>query len=82
MEQRKRMPRPGDRLVHGFRKRGGQVVAEVVSVDERTGRVTVRIGDKLYPSLSAAALAVSGRPSIGWVYWGLKKQMQGYRRTP
>ena len=67
-------PRPGDRLIHRFRKRPGEVAAEVVSVDKNTGRVSVRVGGAVYRSLSAAAYASTGYATNGWVYWGLKKQ--------
>lgn len=70
----KTWPREGDRLVHRFRKKEGEVVAEVLSVDRKTGKVAVRVGKKTYPSLSAAASAVTGRATNGWVFWGLKKQ--------
>jgi hypothetical protein len=73
-EQQKSWPKAGDKLVHAFRKRSGQVVAEVVAVDKKNRKVSVRIGSKLYPSLSAAAQVVSGHASNGWLYWGLKKQ--------
>lgn len=75
MAQEKTWPQPGDRLVHGFRKREGQVVAEVVSVSPTTGRVAVRVGDTTYPSLSAAAAAIAGHATNGWLFWGLKKQV-------
>jgi len=70
----KRWPKAGEKLVHKFRKKSGEVVAEIVSVDRKTGSVKVRIGKEVFPSLSSAAQAVSGASSNGWVYWGLKKQ--------
>ena len=69
----KKWPDVGDNLTHRFRKKSGEVVAEVVSVDRGKGVVSVRIGKKTYPSLSSAARAVSGFRSNGWIYWGLKK---------
>ena len=74
MPSEKQWPAPGDRLVHKFRLRPGEVAAEVLSVDRRTGRVGVRVRSVDYASLSGAAQAVSGHPTNGWVYWGLKKQ--------
>lgn len=73
-DAKKSWPRVGDKLVHRFRKRPGHVVAEVTAVDKKGGKVSVRIGNKVYPSLSAAAQAMSGSASNGWMYWGLKKQ--------
>ena len=71
----KRWPNVGEKLVHKFRKRSGEVVAEVVSVDRKAGSVKVRIGKEVFPSLSSAAHAVSGASSNGWIYWGLKDQI-------
>lgn len=74
MSDQIRFPKPGDRLVHRYRKRPGQVTATVISADPETGRVEVRVGDKNYPSLSSAATALSDSEMNGWVFWGLKKQ--------
>jgi hypothetical protein len=46
----------------------------VVSVNAETGEVNLRVGRQMFPSLSAAAQAISGHASNGWTYWGLKKQ--------
>ena len=70
----KRWPHVGDKLVHRFRKKSGEVVAEVVAVDKKRERVSVRIGKREFQSLSAAGEAMSGVPTNGWIYWGLKKQ--------
>ena len=74
MTEDKNWPQQGDRLVHRFIDEERQVVAEVIFVDRQTGRVTVRIGEKTYASLSAAARAIAGHPTNGWIFWGLKKQ--------
>lgn len=74
MANEKECPRPGDRLVHRFRKKAGEVVAEVLAVDRKTGKVTVRVGGTMYVSLSAAGQAIAGHPTSGLVFWGLKKQ--------
>lgn len=74
MEQDKKWPKAGDRLTHKFRKKSGQVVAEVLSVDKKSGLIELRIDGQVYPSLSAAAQALSGSATNGWTYWGLKKQ--------
>lgn len=71
----KRWPKVGEKLVHRFRKSPGEAVAEVVSVNRKTGVVSVRVGNEVYSSLSSAAKAVSGASANGWTYWGLKKQV-------
>ena len=76
-----RMPVVGEILVHRFRRQPGEVRAEVISVDEVTRSVRVRIGGKEYASLSAAAKAIAGTNENGWVYWGLKKQVARPRRA-
>ena len=73
MASEKKLPRPGDRLVHRFQKKPGGVTAEVVSVDPATGKVAVRVCGSTYPSLSAAARAITGHRTNGWIFWGLKK---------
>ena len=77
----KRWPRLGDRLVHKFRQRPGEVVAVVLSVDREKGKVAVQIEDEVYSSLSAAAKSVAGYEANGWVYWGLKTQGFRLRRN-
>ena len=69
----------GEVLVHRFRRRLGEVQAEVISVDAERRSIRVRMEGKEYASLSAAAKAVAGISQNGWVYWGLKKQVA--RRT-
>ena len=74
MAQNIRWPRPGDRLVHRFRRRESEAVAEVLSVDKKNNRIAVRVDDHVYDTLSAAAKSITGYPINGWVYWGLKSQ--------
>ena len=81
MALHKKLPQPGDRLVHRFRKKPGEVVAEVISVDPSTEKVIVKVGDITYPSLSAASQAFSGHPTNGWIFWGLKKQVRAPARS-
>lgn len=76
----KHWPERGDLLVHRFRKRRGDIRAEVIEVDKTTGRVRVRVRDKVYNSLSAAATAINGSKQNGWIYWGLKRQASYHRR--
>ena len=68
-------------LTHKFRKRAGEVRAEVIGVDEAAGRVAVRVNGKDYASLSGAATAIAGTNQNGWIYWGLKKQTPQRRRA-
>ena len=68
-----RLPSLGERLIHRYRTRPGQIEAQVVSVSERPRRVSVSVEGSLYPSLSAAAKAVSGQSVNGWIFWGLKR---------
>lgn len=75
----RRMPVVGEVLVHRFRRREGEVRAEVVSVDHESRSVTVRMDGEEYSSLSAAAKAVAGTSQNGWIYWGLKKQVSRRR---
>jgi hypothetical protein len=37
--------------------------------------VAVKIGDTTYRSLSAAATAITGHATNGWIFWGLKKNL-------
>ena len=81
--QSRRWPKLGDRLVHKFRGKPGEVVAEVVSVDQENGTVSVQIGGEAFASLWAAAKSVSGYETNGWQYWGLKPQVSRARKkTP
>lgn len=69
-----RMPEVGEALVHRFRRRDGEVRAEVVYVGREHRIVRVRMDGKEYASLSGAAKAVAGTSQNGWIYWGLKNQ--------
>ena len=66
-----RIPDVGEVLVHGFRRREGEVRAEVTAVDREGRPVRVLMDGREYASLS---VAVGGTSQNGWVYWGLKKQ--------
>lgn len=74
MENEKKWPKAGDKLVHKFRNKSGSVVAEVISVDKKNQAIVLKVGDQVFPSLSAAAQSISGWACNGWTYWGLKKQ--------
>lgn len=67
----KQWPKPGDRLFHKSRKLG-QIFAEVLSVNQETGKISVKVKEHIYGSLSAAARSVTGNETDGWSYWGLK----------
>ena len=74
-----RIPEVGEILVHRFRRRPGEIRAVVVSINKDPIEVTVQVEGKEYPSLSAAASAISESNQNGWVFWGLKKQQVGRR---
>ncbi len=74
MSLEKMWPQPGQKLMHYSRNRKRNVVAEVVEVDRKNEMVSVRVGKKVYPSLSAAARSITKKPVNGWIYWGLRKQ--------
>jgi hypothetical protein len=74
MKKLENWPSAGDKLVHKFRNKTGVVVAEVVSVDNKKAQISLRIDNRIFKSLSAAASFMSGSSSNGWIYWGLKKQ--------
>ena len=74
-------PKPGDRLVHKFRGREGEVIAKVLSVNRENGKIAVQIEDEVYASLSAAAKSISGYNSNGWLYWGLKTRVPSYSKS-
>ena len=72
-----RLPTVGEVLVHRFRQRGDEVLAEVTSVDWKSRTVRVRVGEREYATLSAAAKAISGGSQNGWVYWGSRNRLLG-----
>ena len=74
-----RIPEVGEVLVHRFRRQVGEVRATVVRASENPRSIAVAVDGKEYPSLSAAASAISGFKQNGWVFWGLKKQTTGSR---
>ena len=69
-----RIPEVGEILVHRFRRRPGEIHAIVVNISQDPLSVAVQVEGKEYPSLSAAASAISGSNQNGWIFWGLKKQ--------
>lgn len=63
------LPKEGKKLV--ARHKGIVVEATIVKVRSEVGRVAVEIAGVTYPTLSAAAKAVTGKETNGWVFWGL-----------
>jgi hypothetical protein len=51
------------------RCRGRPHTAVIVEVKDRPGGRAVKYGDQLFASLSAAAKAVTGHPTNGWLFW-------------
>lgn len=76
----KRIPKVGEVLIHRFRKRDGEAKATVLSVNQETQSVTVRVNGKVYNSLSGSASAVAGVASNGWIFWGLKPAKSYHRQ--
>jgi len=51
------------------RSKGQTHTAVIVEAEERPGGRAVKYGDQVFPSLSAAAKAVSGHATNGWLFW-------------
>ena len=51
------------------RSRGQSHTAVIVEVKDHPGGRAVEYGDQLFASLSAAAKAVTGHPTNGWLFW-------------
>ena len=51
------------------RSRGQSHTAVIVEAKDRPSGRAVEYGDQLFPSLSAAAKAVTGHPTNGWLFW-------------
>ena len=66
---RESLPRIGTVLTRTFR--GKEIRATVVDVNPKTGMVALDVKRKQYPSLSAAAKALTGGETNGWRFWGL-----------
>mgnify|MGYP001212033318 CR=1 FL=1 len=80
MQYEKKIPKKGQRLIHRFKDKN-EAVAKIISVDEKTGKVAVKVDGITYPTLSTAGKAVSGYSTNGWVFWGLKKQAPKSNKT-
>jgi len=76
-----RYPSVGDVLRHRLQS-GRTIEARVVETDPARRVVKVRIEERIYSSLSAAAKDTAGYEANGWIYWGLKKQTRRPRHTP
>ena len=51
------------------RSRGQSHTAVIVEAKDRPGGRAVKYGDQLFASLSAAARAVTGHATNGWLFW-------------
>ena len=51
------------------RHRGQPHTAVIVEAMDRPAGRAVECGDQLFASLSAAAKAVTGHPTNGWLFW-------------
>jgi len=56
--------------------KGQAHTAEIVEAKDRSAGRAVRYGDQLFPSLSAAASAVTGHATNGWVFWRAAEKSQ------
>ena len=69
---RDNLPNPGDVLIGHYK--GEAVKGVVVAVSEERSSVSLRIGKRVFRSLSSAAKSVTGNWVNGWVFWGLEKK--------
>ena len=51
------------------RSRGQSHTAVIVEAKNRPSGRAVKYGEQLFASLSAAAKAVTGHPTNGWLFW-------------
>ena len=51
------------------RSKGQTHTAVIVEAKDRPSGRAVKYGDQVFPSLSAAAKAVTAHPTNGWVFW-------------
>jgi len=63
----RRLPPAGTVLVGRFR--GEQVTAMIVEATQFPEGKAVKVGDKIFKSLSAAAQAVTQQSTNGWRFW-------------
>jgi hypothetical protein len=63
----RQLPPVGTTLTATYRGQGHTAV--IVEAKDRPAGRAVKYGDQLFPSLSAAAKAVTGHSANGWVFW-------------
>ncbi len=78
-KQRNQFPPSGTKLTASFQGRTYEAV--VTTVDDSRGRVAVRVGRDEYPTLSAAAKAITGAETNGWVFWRLERHSRAKNPT-
>ncbi len=66
------LPRVGTTL--NGRLRGETYTAVIAESEGLPGGRGIKLGDDLYPSLSAAAKAITGHPVNGWRFWQTANQ--------
>jgi hypothetical protein len=71
--KRGKLPQVGTVFEKSFR--GQTTRAKVVSIDKSKGRVELEVNGKQYQSPSAAARALTGHETNGWVFWGIDKKI-------
>jgi len=63
----RKIPPVGTELVGRFR--GNEYYATVIVAPSFPEGKGIRVGDTVYGSLSAAAKAIKGWPTNGWLFW-------------
>ena len=61
------LPPPGTTFTGRFK--GESYAATIVEAEDLPAGRAVKYGDQLFASLSAAAKAVTGHPTNGWLFW-------------
>jgi hypothetical protein len=63
----RQLPPEGTTLTATYK--GEAYTATIVEAKDRPAGRAVKYGDQLFPSLSAAASAVTGHATNGWAFW-------------
>jgi len=67
MMKKRELPDVGTVLVAKFK--GDQYKAKVVNDKSTAGGKAIKYDDKLYPSMTAAATAITNHNKNGWKFW-------------
>jgi hypothetical protein len=69
------VPEPGSVYRHTFK---GQ--EHVMTVVKEAGEIRFLVSGRSYPSPSGAAVAITGKPTNGWLFWNIVKAPADTRR--